>query len=143
MKLTTMFCLLVLFSCYLFSQENQQSNIREEIKIKKAVIEKYVEGLKTRNFELIRNVCISETKLMNATDKGKYNLTTLDSWSKRFDPNNPPFKKLEYSILKVDRVGTAAQVKLLLIVNSKTRIIDFLHMLKLDNQWKIVSIIDY
>jgi hypothetical protein len=80
---------------------------------------------------------------MNAGDNGEFHITTLDSWSKKFNPLKPPFKKLEYCVLRIDRVGTAAQVKLLLIVDSSTRIVDFLHILKINGEWKITHIIDY
>lgn len=70
-------------------------------------------------------------------------VTTLDRWSKRFDPKNPPFKTLDYSIIKIDREGTAAQVKILFIVNGKNRVTDYLHLLKIEGTWRIVNIIDY
>ena len=54
-----------------------------------------------------------------------------------------PFQKLDYSITKVDREGSAAQVKISFIVDSRRHVTDFLNMLKLDGDWRIVNIIDH
>jgi hypothetical protein len=115
----------------------------EEILIRRAIEELYVEGLKTRDFALIEEVCIPETRLMSIGRDGKPHITTLSQWSKKFDPEKPPFEELDYSILKIDREGTAAQVKVLFIVNSQRRVTDFLNMLKVDGRWRVVNIIDY
>jgi len=120
-----------------------QNQLIEEKDIRLAVINLYIKGLQIRDFELIRDICITETKLMGINQNGQLNVTSLDKWSKRFDPENPPFKNLEYSILKIDREGTAAQVKVLFLVDSKNYVTDFLHMLKIEKKWKIVNIIDY
>jgi hypothetical protein len=80
---------------------------------------------------------------MSAGRDGEFRLTSLEKWSKRFDPANPPFKKLDYSIVKIDREGTAAQVKIAFTVDSTRQVTDFLHMLKLNGTWRIVNIIDY
>jgi hypothetical protein len=45
--------------------------------------------------------------------------------------------------MKIDREGSAAQVKILFVVDKKQKVTDFLHMLKLDGVWRIVNIIDY
>jgi hypothetical protein len=50
---------------------------------------------------------------------------------------------LEYKIEKIDFAGTAAQVKILFIINGNNKIYDFLNMLKIDGSWRIVNIIDY
>jgi hypothetical protein len=133
-------CLLVLFAL-LAPVDAGQSN--EETLIKKAVEELYVKGLQTRDFSLIEAVCIPEAHLMSAGRDGKLHDTTLEKWSKRFDPNNPPFEKLDFSILKIDREGTAAQVRIAFTVDSSRHVTDFLHMLKLGGEWKIVNIIDF
>jgi hypothetical protein len=80
---------------------------------------------------------------MSAGRDGVLHLTSLEKWSKRFDPNNPPFKKLDYEITKIDREGTAAQVKIAFTIDSTRPVTDYLHMLKLSGTWRIVNIIDY
>ena len=124
-------------------QQESPIHLDEAILIEKAVEDLYIKGLEDRNFELIKTVCIPECVLMSSREDGTLSLTTLDRWSKRFDPQNPPFKKLDSCILKIDREGTAAQVKILFIVDSERHVTDFLHMLKLDGRWRIVNIIDY
>ena len=148
-----------LFHCFLFMgiipllvcgptqamtpQENETSSVDEEIQIKHAVEDLYIKGLSTRDFSLITTVCIPQTVLMSADRKGKLHTTTLETWSKRFDPKNPPFQKLDYCIVKIDRAGSAAQVKISFLVDSERQVTDFLHLLKIDGKWRIVNIIDY
>jgi len=114
-----------------------------EILIQRCITEYYIKGLEIRDFSLIRKICIPEAVLMSTGPDSKLHVTTLDSWSKRFDPDNPPFKNLDYSIIKIDREGTAAQVKILFIVDGKNRVVDYLNLLKIEGAWRIVNIIDY
>jgi Putative lumazine-binding len=115
----------------------------EEDLIKEIIDQYYFKGLKERNFALIRAICISETKLYGVRKDRSLNVTSLDQWSKRFDPNNPPFKTLDYKIKKIDIEGTAAQVKILFIIDNSEKIHDFLNLLKIEKNWRIVNIIDY
>ncbi len=115
----------------------------EEAVIEQAVEDFYIKGLSTRDFDLIRTVCLPEAVLMSVRSDGSLSVTTLDRWSRRFDPANPPFRQLQSSIVKIDREGTAAQVKILFVVDGETDVTDFLHMLKVDGRWRIVGIIDY
>lgn len=144
--------ILISFQLQAFSQDNPtDAGTRvdvphqkiEENSIRSVVVNLYSKGLQIRDFSLIREICIPDAKLMGVNREGGLNVTTLDRWSKRFDPKNPPFKKLEYEILHIDRVGTAAQVKIQFLVDSKNFITDYLHMLKIKNEWKIVNIIDF
>ena len=125
------------------NQEEDIFRLDEENMIKKAVEDQYIKGIKIRDFELIKEICIPEARLMSADRNGEFHLTTLEKWSRRFDPSNPPFENLDACIVKIDREGSAAQVKILFIVDKKQKVIDFLHMLKLDGEWRIVNIIDY
>jgi hypothetical protein len=136
-------CLLGLVVLLAPLDAGQQSHENEEELIKKAVEELYIKGLQTRDFGLIETVCIPEAHLMSAGRDGELHDTTLEKWSKRFDPNNPPFKKLDYSIVKIDREGSAAQVRIAFTVDSSRHVTDFLHMLKLGGEWRIVNIIDF
>lgn len=80
--------------------------------------------------------------MLSVNVRGKLNITTLTKWSKRFDPNHPPFSNLESCIVKIDRKGKAAQVKVMFVIDHTREIVDFLNMLKIDGKWKIVNIID-
>jgi hypothetical protein len=124
-------------------QNDEMSPVDEEIQIKRAVEDLYIKGLLSRDFSLITTVCIPQALLMSADREGNLHTTTLESWSKRFDPQNSPFQKLDFCIVKIDRRGSAAQVKISFFVDSKQHVIDFLHMLKLDGKWRIVNIIDF
>ena len=126
----------------LTAQEEKGESLTEEMLIKEAVEGLYIKGLVVRDFDLIRAVCIPETRSMSAGKDSTLHVTTLEKWSKRFDPHDPPFKQLDYTILKIDREGAAAQVKILFLVDSKHHVTDFLHMLKLDGKWRIVNIMN-
>lgn len=150
MKNLNIIIIVLLFLCYpqVFSQEIDKtkiatSDVIEETEIRLAVEDQYIKGLQIRDFELIKAICIPEARLMGVNQNGQFNIRTLEIWSKRFDPENPPFKKLVYSILKIDREGTAAQVKILFLVDSRYYITDFLNMLKIEGRWRIVNIIDF
>lgn len=125
------------------AQDQSQAGEKEKMLIKEAVEQLYIKGLEIRNFALIQAICIPEALLMSANRSGSLNKTTLEKWKARFDPENPPFQKLESRITKIDCEGTAAQVKIRFIVDSKRNVTDFLHMLKLEGKWRIVNIIDY
>ncbi len=136
-----------LFDCFLFLsifpllvcspaqattlQESETNPVDEDIQIKNVVEELYIKGLSTRDFSLITTVCIPQTLLMSADNKGKLHTTTLERWSKRFVPQNPPFQELDYCIVKIDRTGSAAQVKISFFVDSKRHVTDFQHMKKI------------
>ena len=121
----------------------QADESNDEMLIREAVTELYIKGLQIRDFKLIRDICIPETVLMSTGGDNKLHVTSLDTWSKRFDPDNPPFQSLDYSILRIDTVGSAAQVKILFIVDGDSKVTDFLHLLKLEGRWRVVNIIDF
>ena len=110
--------------------------------IRVAVEDFYVRALKTRDFSLIEAVCIAEAKLMSTGRDGALRITTLERWSRRFDPDDPPFQHLSHSIEKIDVVGTAAQVKIQFVIDHERPVTDFLSMLKIDGRWRISHIID-
>jgi len=116
---------------------------KEKEQITSAVEDYYIKGLQTRDFSLIRTICIEETLLYSVRPDGNLNETSLDRWSLRFDPASPPFKSLDYEILGVDFEGTAAQVKIKFILDKERIIHDYLNMLKIQGEWRIVNIIDY
>ena len=134
----------ILFVCLLISNFSYtKASADPTAEIKRAVEDLYIKGLKTRDFSFITTICIQEAKLMSADGDGKLHITTLERWSKRFDPSNPPFQSLEYQISKVDFKGSAAQVRIDFIVDSSREVTDYLNLLKLEDQWRIVNIIDY
>jgi hypothetical protein len=124
-------------------QSSESDTSSDKLLIRKAVVELYIKGLQIRDFELIKDICTPDALLMSVGDEDKLQVTTLDTWSKRFDPGNPPFQTLDYSILRIDTAGTAAQVKILFILNGARRVTDFLHLLKIEGRWRVVNIIDF
>lgn len=132
------FLIFLLNGAYSFGQtvQSETSNVRD------AVTNYYIKGLETRNFDLIESICIDETKLYGVRPDGSLGITTLEKWSRRFDPENPPFKSLKSEITKVDVVGNIAQVKIRFVMDGR-EIFDLLNLLKLEERWRIVNIIDY
>ncbi len=124
------------------AQQLEGTPAMEEALVEQAVEEFYIRGLRMRDFDLIRAICLPEAVLMSVRSDGSLSVTTLDRWSQRFDPANPPFRQLQSSIVKIDREGTAAQVKILLLVDGERHVTDFLQMLKVDGRWRIAGIID-
>ena len=124
-------------------QADESDKTSDELLIREAVVALYIKGLQTRDFELIRAVCIPEAVLMSVGDDDKLHVTSLDTWSKRFDPKKPPFETLDYTILRIDTAGTAAQVRILFIVDGNKRVTDFLNLLKVEGRWRVVNIIDF
>jgi hypothetical protein len=124
------------------AQQLEGTPAMEEELVEQAVEEFYIRGLRMGDFDLIRAICLPEAVLMSVRSDGSLSVTTLDRWSQRFDPANPPFRQLQSSIVKIDREGTAAQVKILLLVDGERHVTDFLQMLKVDGRWRIAGIID-
>jgi len=114
----------------------------EKEEVWNAVENYYIKGLKTRDFSLITSICIPEARLYGVRSDNSLAETTLQSWSKRFDPENPPFKTLTAEIIKTDVQGTAAQVAIRFVMDGR-EIHDFLNLLKVEGMWRIINIIDY
>jgi len=136
------YCILILLFLLAVNHSFGQSQQSEENMVKDAVKSYYIKGLETRNFSLIECICIDEAKLYGVRADGSLGVTTLEKWSKRFDPENPPFKSLKSEITKVDVVGNAAQVKIRFVMDGRV-IYDLLNLLKIEDRWRIVNMIDY
>ena len=91
----------------------------EKEAVRKAVEDYYIKGLKTRDFSLITTICIPEARLYGIRSDNSLAETTLQSWSRRFDPQNPPFKTLTAEIIKTDVRGTAAQVAIRFVMDGR------------------------
>ena len=139
---TAAILLLVPFSALPATDGETREEDDQDRRISEVVESQYIRGLRTRDFSLITAICIPEAKLMGARD-GELRVTTLEKWSKRFDPENPPFQKLDATIEKIDRVGTVAQVKIAFVIDSTEKVTDFLNMVEIDGKWRVVNIIDF
>jgi hypothetical protein len=124
------------------SYTNESDVPNDEMLIRESIENLYIKGLEIRDFELIKSICIPEALLMSVRPDDTFSVTSLDQWSKRFDPKNPPFKSLKYTVLKIDVSGTACQVQILFIVDGSRRVIDYLNLLKIKGKWRVVNIIN-
>jgi len=137
-----MLVLACLFIPLLDAGATGNTNETEKDAVQNAVEDYYIKGLKTRDFSLITSICIPEARLYGIRSDNSLAVTTLQSWSKRFDPQNPPFKTLKAEIIKTDVQGTAAQVAIRFVMDGR-EIHDFLNLLKVEGDWRIINIIDY
>ncbi|MCP4573974.1 MAG: nuclear transport factor 2 family protein [bacterium] len=133
--------LLILAMCALALPATAESDPELDV-IRTVVDEHYIRGLRTRDFSLITDLCVPEATLMTSNREGKLHVTTLETWSKRFDPENPPFTELNADIDRIDRTRDAAQVRIRFVIDGTREITDYLHLLKLDGHWRVVHIID-
>ncbi len=104
--------------------------------------ELYVRGLETRDFFLIRAACTPDALLLGVDGQGGLDRVRLDDWTPRFDPADPPFRELAFTIARVDQNGVAAQVRIDFVMDGDRLITDYLNMLRLRDEWRIVNIID-
>ena len=133
---------LLIPSAGLQASETEPQDQDEQIRrIREAVESQYIRGLQIRDFSLIRAICVDDAALMGARD-GKLRVTTLEQWSKRFDPENPPFESLESTIEKIDRAGSVAQVKIRFVVDGTRVVTDFLNLVEVEEMWRVVNIVD-
>jgi len=104
----------------------------------RAAIEHYFRGHATGNGEHFRKVFHPDSKLFWIKD-GKLTQLTSEEYISRAS-GKPPADEAERkrSITSIDITGNAAVVKVLLDYPS-ARLTDYMSMLKIDGEWKIVN----
>jgi hypothetical protein len=104
----------------------------------RAAIEHYFRGHATGNGEHFRKVFHPESKLFWVKD-GKLTQLTSEEYIARAS-GKPPADEAERkrSITSIDITGSAAVVKVLLDYPN-ARLTDYMSMLKIDGEWKIVN----
>lgn len=104
----------------------------------RAAIENYFLGHATGNGDYFRKVFHPDSKLFWIKD-GKLTQLTSDEYISRASGKPPDDEaQRKRSILSVDITGNAAVVKVLLDYPS-ARLTDYMSMLKIDGEWKIVN----
>lgn len=118
----------------------------ETEKLKDAITKNYVHGaFNETNIKAFKNIFHPEFSIINTMDDGSFFLFTRNMWEdvlqkrlndKSFDYSTialkPEFKNIEIT-------GNKASVTLDLLLNNKIVYTDFLLLIKIEEEWKIVS----
>ena len=135
-QLATTFSLLLLLSA---STAMGQSVAEEYPAIAKAV-NYYLEGGTNNDFETLKKA-FHETATMKYMTDGNYNeVNAIEFFGQRMKAG-PPQNRIT-RIVSIDVAGSAAYAKLEIEYPTFT-FIDYMHLLKIDEEWKIVSKIFY
>lgn len=99
-------------------------------------INQYFDGMINHNSESIAKA-FEPSAPMKWNEKGKYmNVNAVEALSEYVNANDPV--KVKTSIVAINVVGDAANAHLELEYDTFF-FVDFMHLLKIDGQWKIVS----
>jgi len=99
-------------------------------------IKYYFDGMITHNAESVEKA-FHPTAIMKWNEKGKYmEVNAVDALSEYLNANNPV--KTKTKIVAINVVGDAANAQLELEYES-FYFVDFMHLMKIDGDWKIVS----
>lgn len=118
----------------------------ETEELKETITENYVHGaFNETNIEAFKRIFHPEFSIINIMDDGTFFLFTRNMWEdilqKRL--NNKDFDyatiALEPEFKNIEIIGNKANVTLDLLLNNKIVYTDFLLLIKIDNEWKIVS----
>jgi hypothetical protein len=129
----------------LFSFTSKDNNMEIE-KIKKTINKNYIHGaFNETNIEAFKTVFHPEFSIINIQEDGSFFRFTRDMWidvlqkriaDKSFDYSSialtPEFKR-------IDVIENKASVTLDLLLNNKVVYTDFLLLIKINDEWKIVS----
>ena len=101
-------------------------------------VQNYFDGLAMNDPGLLREAFFSEAQLMSVQN-ANYGETAFEEWVKNFGPKqDTPDADKTYEIVNIDVAGTAACVKTYLEYPDVTYY-DYLSLLKVDGDWKIVN----
>lgn len=139
MKRTALFCVLILcFSAIVGLAEDDES---EKTAIKKAIEDLYFKGQKYHDREALSKIFHESGHLHAVLTDGTFWTMPAPEWIARKDPN----KKVSESGFFIDEIrvtGTSASVTARQDTGTWV-VVDYLNMLKIDGEWRIVSKIFY
>lgn len=134
------FVIFHVFCLFLFTNDlNAQDQSAEEDLIRQT-LNHYLEGGTNNNFTRLAKAFHSEASMKFVGGEAYKNVNALDFFRKGMKPGPPQNRttQIEY----VDIIGNAAHAKL--SINYPTfRFLDFMNLLKVEGEWKIVSKIFY
>ncbi len=104
----------------------------------RTTIDHYLQGMATGDGARLRAAFHPEARLFQAMGDGKLSNRTAEEFAASAAPPQPGAPAAKQQILSVDQTGSAAVVKVELDYGA-IKFIDYLSMLKLDGQWKIMN----
>lgn len=105
----------------------------------RATVENYFAGMMQGRAELLTEAFHSDARLIGVGQEGEALVLPVDRWAQGWEGRSPRDLSTHRNvILSVDIHGDAAMVKTDLVWPN-VRYIDYLSLLKLDGEWKIVN----
>lgn len=150
-KITT--CLL-LFACLFACKEKENSvtenfNKMEKEKIIQLLDEKYINGVANQmNTEKMLELFHPDFAIFSSNDKELVKFPLM-AWKNVVDDykadnkGKPGLRDLTHKIDYMDIAGNAAMVKVLLYRNGELLATDYISLLNIENEWKVVSKVAY
>lgn len=117
--------------------QGEEATLREEPRVR-AVVERYLHGLKFNDTTAFHAAFWPEAKLMWIKRDGTIGQITQAEWYKGFKENAGKEEQGTLGIESIDIVGNVASVKVLEVYPTSVYV-DFLNMLRVGNEWRIVN----
>ena len=132
MKKVLAICLLISFSMSVSAQSSDREAIDQTLNY-------YLEGGTNNDFETLEKA-FHETATMRYMADGYQDVNAIEFFKSRMKPG--PKQDRKTKIVSVDIAGHAASARLEIDYPTFT-FIDYMHLLKIDDEWKVVSKIFY
>ena len=136
LSLVTLACMLLIGAAAIASSRGTQSN-SEDTAVRQTV-QNYLHGLKHNDVESLKKAFYPEAKLLFVRKDKQLGQLTQEQWYKGFAASAGKEEKGDLSITSVDITGDAASVKVVEVYD-QSKYIDYLSLLKLNGEWKIVN----
>jgi hypothetical protein len=105
----------------------------------RAAVQHYFDGMMNASPEDLRIAFHPESRLIGAGSEGGIMIIPFERWASSWEGREPrDLEKYKNEIVSIDMHGTAASVKTDLVWPN-VRYIDYLSLLKIDGEWKIVN----
>jgi len=101
-------------------------------------VQNYLHGLKHNDVDSLKKAFYPEAKLLFVRKDKQLGQLTQEQWYKGFAASAGKEEKGDLSITSVDITGDAASVKVVEVYD-QSKYIDYLSLLKLNGEWKIVN----
>ncbi|PKV51428.1 protease I [Aquimarina sp. MAR_2010_214] len=132
---TTIFILLVYLSTSTFTYAQES----DKVLIKKTVTY-YLDGGTNNDFETLKKAFHSNATMKFISKNGYKEVNALEFFKKVIKPG--PKQNRKTNVVSIDVTGNAAQAKLEIEYETFS-FIDYMNLLKVDGEWKVVSKIFY
>jgi protease I len=130
---TIIFCLLVCCTSLIFAQESDKALVEKTVTY-------YLDGGTNNDFETLKKAFHKNATMKFISKEGYKEVNALEFFKKVIKPG--PKQNRKTNIISIDITGNAAQAKL--EIEYETFVfIDYMNLLKVDGEWKVVNKIFY